>query len=30
MIEKIKAYVEKYHMLEKGDIVLACVSGGED
>ena len=30
MIEKIKAYVGKYHMLEKGDIVLAGVSGGAD
>ena len=27
---KIKRYVEKYHMIEKDDVVAAGVSGGED
>lgn len=30
MIEKIKAYVKKYHMLTDGDTVVAGVSGGAD
>lgn len=30
MIEKIKAYVKKYHMLSKDDTVVAGVSGGAD
>lgn len=30
MMEKIRAYVEKYHMLEQSDIVIAGISGGAD
>lgn len=30
MLRKIKKYVEKWHMLEKGDKVIAGVSGGAD
>ena len=30
MVEKIRAYVEKYHMLEQSDIVVAGISGGAD
>lgn len=30
MIEKIRAYVKKYHMLEQSDIVIAGISGGAD
>ncbi len=30
MLKKIKAYVEKYHMLAPGDVVVAGVSGGAD
>ena len=30
MVEKIRAYVEKYHMLEQSDIVIAGISGGAD
>lgn len=30
MLEKIRRYVEKWHMLEKGDKVIVGVSGGAD
>ena len=30
MIEKVKAYVKKHHMLSDGDVVVAGVSGGAD
>ncbi len=30
MIEKIYAYVKKYHMIETGDTIVAGVSGGAD
>lgn len=30
MLKKINAYVEKYHMLQNGDTVVAGVSGGAD
>ena len=30
MIETIRAYVKKYHMLEQSDIVIAGISGGAD
>ena len=30
MLEKISAYVEKYHMLQAGDTVVAGISGGAD
>lgn len=30
MIKKVKAYVEKYHMLAAGDVIVAGVSGGAD
>ena len=30
MLEKIRRYMEKWHMLEKGDKVIVGVSGGAD
>ena len=30
MKEKVRAYVQEYHMLEKGDKVVVGVSGGAD
>lgn len=30
MLEKIRKYVEKWHMLEHGDKVIAGISGGAD
>ncbi len=30
MIEKVYAYVKKYHMIEAGDTIIAGVSGGAD
>ena len=30
MYQKVKAYVERYHMLEKKDRVTAGISGGAD
>ena len=30
MLSKVKNYVQKYHMLETGDTVIAGVSGGAD
>lgn len=30
MQEKIRKYIEEFHMIEEGDVVLAAVSGGAD
>ena len=30
LIEKVRSYCEQFHMLEKGDRVVAGVSGGAD
>ena len=30
MLEKIRRYVEKWHMIENGDKIIVGVSGGAD